>query len=82
MASGTFPPEDERLYEVLANYLDAFDNGNDPHKEHDFGAFEIDDQRFFWKVDYYAPDMDGGSDDPADANKTTRVLTVMLAEEY
>jgi hypothetical protein len=31
---------------------------NDPHGEHDFGAFEHEGQRIFWKIDYYAPDMD------------------------
>jgi hypothetical protein len=62
--------------------FDRFDTDNDPRGEHDFGAFEIDGDRFFWKIDYYAPDMDGGSDDPSDPQKTTRVLTVMLAAEY
>ena len=62
--------------------FDAFDYSNDPHKEHDFGAFEIDDQRYFWKIDYYERDLRGGSEDPADPNVTTRVLTIMLAWEY
>jgi len=59
-----------------------FDQVNDPHGEHDFGSFEIVGQQFFFKVDYYARDMEGGSEDPADSDMTTRVLTVMKAEEY
>ena len=59
-----------------------FTEENDPNGEHDFGAFEIDGNRFFFKIDYYDPTMDGGSEDPSDPKKTTRVLTIMLALEY
>ena len=59
-----------------------FTPGNDPHGEHDFGNFEVAGQRFFWKIDYYDPSMEFGSEDPADPAKTTRVLTIMLASEY
>jgi len=62
--------------------FDRFDSDNDPHAEHDFGAFKIDGDQFFWKIDYYAPDMDGGSEDPSQSDQTTRVLTIMLASEY
>ena len=45
----------------------AFTADNDPCGEHDFGAFDHQGQRIFWKIDYYAPDMEHGSEDPADA---------------
>jgi hypothetical protein len=62
--------------------FDTFSPDNDPHGEHDFGNFDVAGQTYFFKVDYYAPDMEGGSEDPADPDKTTRVLTIMRADEY
>ena len=60
----------------------AFDSDCDPHGEHDFGSFELGGMTYFFKLDYYAPDMHGGSEDPADPTQTTRVLTIMRADEY
>ena len=62
--------------------FDAFGTDNDPHGEHDFGSFDLAGHRFFFKIDYYDSSLEMGSDDPADPAKTTRVLTLMLAEEY
>jgi hypothetical protein len=62
--------------------FDAFNGDNDPHGEHDFGAFDLAGHKFFFKLDYYDPGLEFGSDDPAEPAKTTRVLTLMLAEEY
>lgn len=59
-----------------------FSPDNDPHSEHDFGSFELCSRKFFWKIDYYDPNCEFGSEDPADPAKTTRVLTLMLACEY
>ena len=59
-----------------------FTPDNDPHKEHDFGSFALAERKFFWKIDAYDADMRYGSEDPSDPPKTTRVLTIMLAEEY
>jgi hypothetical protein len=33
--------------------LDSFTEDNDPHGEHDFGSFDHDGNRIFWKIDYY-----------------------------
>lgn len=61
----------------------AFNNGNDPYHEHDFGAFCHNHNRIFWKIDYYADkEMNSGSENPANEKETYRVLTIMLASEY
>lgn len=61
----------------------VFGPDNDPHSEHDFGAFDLEGAgRIFWKIDYYDRTLCGASPDPADPHVTTRVLTIMLAEEY
>ena len=62
--------------------FDAFTEDNDPHGEHDFGVIEDGDVRCFWKIDYYDREMELMSPDPSDPDVTTRVLTIMLADEY
>ncbi len=62
--------------------FDAFNGDNDPHGEHDFGSLDIGAARLFWKIDYYDRELLYGSPDPTDPAVTTRVLTIMLAEEY
>ena len=62
--------------------FEHFDENNDPHGEHDFGAFDHDGQNIFWKIDCYDRELKWGSPDPADPEQTTRVLTILLAEEY
>ena len=62
--------------------FDSFTEANDPHGEHDFGSFDHNGERIFWKIDYYDRACEFGSEDPADPTKTTRVLTIMLADEY
>ena len=59
-----------------------FTADNDPHDEHDFGSFDLVGRKFFWKIDYYDKELRHGSEDPADPERTMRVLTLMLAAEY
>ena len=65
----------------VATFSD-FTPDNDPHGEHDFGSFEVAGRKIFWKIEYYDAAMQFGSEDPTDESQTTRVLTIMLAEEY
>ena len=70
------------LVSLRVQKFSVFNAKNDPHQEHDFGSFTMSGQKYFWKIDYYDRDMIYGSEDPSDPEKTTRVLTIMLAEEY
>jgi Protein of unknown function (DUF3768) len=67
--------------EAVRNF-DKFTTDNDPYGEHDFGALTVQGHKVFWKIDYYDRAMQFGSPDPADPDVTTRVLTIMLSEEY
>ena len=62
--------------------FDAFNCDIDPHGEHDFVSFKHESVKYFGKMDYYALDMQNGSEDPADPSQTIRVLTIMRADEY
>jgi len=61
------------INEILKKVRDfnEFTKGNDPWDEHDFGAFEHNGQRFFWKIDDYG-----------DHEGYNLILTIMLAKEY
>jgi hypothetical protein len=76
-------PVDTKARVLLAvQSFSNFTTDNDPHHEHDFGSFEIEGETYFFKIDYYDSNMEGGSEDPADPEKTARVLTIMHASEY
>ena len=70
-----------RIIKTIEVY-DDFCHANDPHEEHDFGAFDADGQRIFFKIDYYDQTLAVHSPDPSDPDVTQRVITIMLAEEY
>lgn len=69
------------LMAALAGY-DGFDADNDPHGERDFGDLTVFGTDLLWKVDYFDAAMEFGSEDPANPDVTTRVLTVMTAADW
>lgn len=71
----------DRLVKAVQAF-NAFNRGNDPHGEYDFGIVEIDGSKFFFKIDYYDLAMNQHSVDAANAEATMRVLTIMHADEY
>jgi uncharacterized protein DUF3768 len=70
-----------RIFKTVAVF-DDFCHANDPHEEHDFGAFDADGQGVFFKIEYFDETLTYHSPDPADPSVTKRVITIMLAEEY
>jgi hypothetical protein len=70
-----------RIVKTIAVF-DDFCHANDPHEEHDFGEFEIEGQKIFFKIEYYDPTLTYHSPDASDPTVTKRVITIMLAAEY
>jgi hypothetical protein len=62
--------------------FNEFNADNDPHGEHDCFVLEHEGQRYIVKIDYYAPDMEHGSEDPSNTEITRRVMTIMCSSEY
>ena len=67
--------------------FETFDRDNDPYGEHDMVFAEVDGEKYIATISYYDRDAfsrgdEFASKDAADPQKTTRVLTVMRADEY
>lgn len=62
--------------------FDQFTKDNDPHGEHDCAILSVGEHRIMFKIDYYDSTLTYASEDPADPAKTTRVMTIMLTDEY
>ena len=74
MTRGIAAMEDEQKFEAITavKSFDTFTNDNDPHGEHDFGAFTLKSgDKCFWKIDDY-----NGTDG------IRCLLTILLADEY
>ncbi|MGD0232127.1 MAG: DUF3768 domain-containing protein [Syntrophorhabdales bacterium] len=68
--AATFPDDLPAILTKVKEF-NAFTQDNDPWHEHDFGAFEYEGEKMFWKID------DCRGNEGYDL-----VLTVMLASEY
>ena len=51
-----------------------------PNGQHDAGVIIMAKQSILWRIEYRAPDMKARSRDPADPNRTIRVLIVEVSE--
>ena len=79
----SLPTDDVANIMLLVQNFNTFTPDNDPYGEHDFGAFDYNGNKIFWKIDYYDRfNTRFASENPADISKTLRILTILLAEEY
>ena len=75
-------PKEQAVILDRVRTFDDFTPANDPHDEHDFGAFAYKGRTVYWKIEYYDLLRINGSSDPSDPALTRRVLTVTFADEY
>ncbi|MDJ0555775.1 MAG: DUF3768 domain-containing protein [Microcoleaceae cyanobacterium MO_207.B10] len=71
----------KQLFKQIQEF-DDFTPENDPRGEHDIGKVTMDGVEYIWKIDYLDTSMIMLSDEPADINKTTRILLVIRGDEY
>jgi len=66
-----------RLMAAVRRY--KFDRDDGPERNR--GELDLDGHTVRFKIDYYDPSLDWGSEDPADPRATVRVMTIMLPED-
>ena len=69
-------PEQIKAILEKIRLFDKFDESIDPWNEHDFGDIWFEDEKIFWKFDYYHDTLETYQEEG------NRVLTVMFASEY
>ena len=77
--------ESEHLIEILEAVQNhrKFPKGDDPYGLHDFGAFEVDGRRWYFKFDFYEDEKMQWGWDPLDEHRRAyRLLTIMCSSEY
>ena len=72
-------PDREDVITAVREFND-FNEDNDPYGEHDWGGFDVNGRRYFFKIDYYDQDYEYWADPTSSSCK--RVLTIMHADEY
>lgn len=75
------PEKRQQLIQLVQDF-DSFYPGNDPYGERDFGKVTLDDENYYFKIDYYDPTLTHHSENPASPNATRRVLFLMRTDEY
>jgi hypothetical protein len=75
------PSSVNRLIQAVTEF-DNFTSDNDPYGEHDCAVMTVDGIKIIWKIDYYDLSRRYHSPNAADPRVTSRILTIMRADEY
>lgn len=79
---GALPDNQQRsLVQAVQTYKN-FTRDNDPYGEDDFGIINWEGAEYFWEIVCYDKSLQHLAAHPEDCKKTTRVLTLMRADEY
>lgn len=75
---------EDAVYEILDKVrgFRDFNYDNDPYETHEFGAFDYEGTKIYFKIDCFDTDYRYWSEDASDPKKTKRVLTILTADEY
>ena len=69
------------IISMVQNFND-FTHSNDVYGEHDFLSIDYKGNKIFAKIDYYDLNYEFMSENPANPDRTNRVLTILLSCEY
>ena len=75
------PARKARVLQAVRTFV-SFADDNDPYGEHDCAVMAVDGIKIIWKIDYYDLTRRYHSPDASDRNVTSRVMTIMRADEY
>ena len=66
---------------AVATFSD-FTEDNDPYGDHSFAVLTVSGVSIYFKIDLYDETGTFGSEEPANPDRTTRALTILLSSEY
>ena len=76
------PENTKRKIVHLVQTFNNFTTDNNPYGERDYGQVQANGHKACFKFDYYDKSMTMHSPDATDPDKTVRVMTIMLTNEW